>query len=118
MAPDEESTKTQRLKDLRDGGIRMLCCTVAAGMGCNIPDIEVAVIYGVDSFVLFVQKGGRAGRDGKVDAKMVWLVEDWMFDENSGVGGKRVEKWAKVDSMAGKYIHRQQAGACLWEFMN
>ena len=118
-APDEESTKSQRLNDLRDGAIRVLCCTVAAGMGCDIPDIEVAVIYGADSSVSFVQKGGRAGRDGRTEAKMVWLVEDWMFEGNSGVGGKRAEeRWAKVDPMANEYIGRQRAGACLREFMN
>ena len=118
-APDEEDTKTQRLNDLRDGVIRVLCCTVAAGMGCDIPDIKVAVIYGVDSFVSFVQKGGRAGRDGKTEAKMVWLVEDWMFEDSNGVRGKRAEeRWAKVDPMAGEYISCQQAGTCLREFMN
>jgi len=118
-APDEESTKTQRLNDLRDGVVRVLCCTVAAGMGCDIPDIKVAVIYGVDSFVSFVQKGGRAGRDGKTEAKMVWLVEDWMFKGNQGAGGKRAEeRRAKVDPMAGEYIGCQQAGTCLREFMN
>ena len=58
-APDEEDTKEKRLQDLRDGRIRVLCCTIAAGMGCDIPDIAVAVIYGVDSFVSFVQKGGE-----------------------------------------------------------
>jgi len=118
-SPDEESTKSQRLKNLQDGAVRVLCCTIAAGMGCDIPDIEVAIIYGVDSFVSFVQKGGRAGRDGKIEAKMVWLVEDWMFEDDGGTGGKRAqERRAKVDPMASEYISRQRAGVCLREFMN
>ena len=133
-ALDEESTKVQRLKDLQDGTIRVLCCTVAAGMGCDIPDIEVAITYGVDSFVSFVQKGGRAGRDGKAGAKMVWLVEDWMFEGRNGVegkqpggkqagrkqaGGKRAEeKRAKADPMASEYIRCQEAGTCLRRFVN
>ena len=88
-------------------------------MGCDIPDIEVAVIYGMDSFVLFVQKGGRARRDGKAEAKMVWLVEDWAFEDSSGVGGKRAEeRWAKVDPLAREYIGGQRVGVCLREFMN
>ena len=92
--------------------------TVAAGMGCDIPDIAVAVIYGVESFVSFVQKGGRAGRDGKVGAKMVWLVEDWVFEDEGGMGGKRVEeRRAKVDPMASQYICCQMDGRCLREFM-
>jgi len=118
-APDEETTKAQRLKDMQDGSIRVLCCTIAAGMGCDIPDIEVAVIYGVDSFVSFVQKGGRAGRDGKIEAKMVWLVEDWMFEDSNGAGGKRAEeRREKVDPMASEYIGHQRAGTCLRKFMN
>ena len=114
-APDEEETKEQRLQGLKEGHIRVLCCTIAAGMGCDIPDIEVAVIYGVDSFVSFVQKGGRAGRDGKVGAKMVWLVEDWMFEDEGG--GKRMEeRRAKVDPMTRDYIHCQRDGHCLRDF--
>lgn len=117
-APDEESTKEQRLKGLVEGRIRVLCCTIAAGMGCDIPDIEVAVIYGVDSFVSFVQKGGRAGRNGKAGARMVWLVEDWMFKGEGEVVGKRVEeRRAKVDPVASEYIHCQGAGSCLRDFM-
>ena len=119
-APDEESTKEARLKSLAEGDIRVLCCTVAAGMGCDIPDIKVAVIYGLDSFVSFVQKGGRAGRDGEAGASMVWLVEDWMLgNEAEGwVGGKRVEeKRAKADPMAGEYVRCQRVGSCLREFM-
>jgi superfamily II DNA helicase RecQ len=82
----------------------------------TIPDIQVAVIYRVDSFMSFVQKGGRAGRDGKIEAKMVWLVEDWMFEEG---GGKRdQERRSKVDPTASKYILRQKTGSCLCKFMN
>ena len=114
-APDEEETKEKRLQGLKEGRIRMLCCTIAAGMGCDIPDIKVAVIYGVDSFVSFVQKGGRAGRDGKAGARIVWLVEDWMFQDKGG--GKRMEeRRAKVDPMTSEYIHRQRTGSCLRDF--
>lgn len=116
-APDEESTKEQRMKDLTDGCICVLCCTIAAGMGCDIPDIEVAVIYGVDSFVSFVQKGGRAGRNGKVGARMVWLVEDWLFEEEGKILGKRTEdKLANVDPVAREYIRHQMSGRCLRNF--
>ena len=114
-APDEETTKEQRLQGLKEGCVRVLCCTIAAGMGCDIPDIEVAVIYGIDSFVSFIQKGGRAGRDGKAGARMVWLVEDWMFDDT--VGGKRMkERREKVDPMAVEYIRHQRGGDCLRDF--
>lgn len=116
-ALNEESTKAQWLADLRDGCVRVLCCTIAAGMGCDIPDIEVSVIYGIDSFVSFVQKGGRAGRDGRIEAKMVWLMEGWMIDDE--VGGKQAQdRWEKVDPMASGYVRCQMEGTCLRKFMN
>ena len=87
-------------------------------MGCDIPDIEVAVVYGVEPFVSFVQKGGRAGRDGRIKAKMIWLVEDWMFEDTGGPGGKQAdERREKVDPMSREYIRCQRAGKCLRNFM-
>ena len=45
------------MKDFREGSVWVLYCTIAAGMGCDIHDVKVAVIYSTDSFVLFIQKG-------------------------------------------------------------
>ena len=110
---EEKTTQEKWLQDFGDGHIRVLCCAAAAGMGCNVLDIAVAVIYGVDSFVSFVQKGGRAGRDGKTEAKVIWLVEDWLFEDGGGVGSRLAE----VDPIAIGYIRCQTAGKCLREFM-
>jgi len=55
---------------------------------------------------------------GKTEAKMVWLVEDWLFEDEGGVGGKRTEgRRARVDPVASEYINCQTAGRCLREFM-
>lgn len=83
-ALNSEATKTTRLEEFRLGSLRMMCCTIAIGLGCDIPDIHNAVIYGVDTFSSYIQKGGRAGRSKDIEAKMFWLVEDWVF-ENSFV---------------------------------
>jgi len=114
---NEETTKEKWLQDFREGHIRVLCCAAAAGTGCDIPDIAVAVIYGVDTFASFVQKGGMAGRDGKTGAKMIWLVEDWLFEGEGGVGeGQAKARRVKVDPTASDYIRCQTAGKCLREF--
>ncbi|KAJ6615004.1 P-loop containing nucleoside triphosphate hydrolase protein [Mycena sp. CBHHK59/15] len=44
----------------KEGAIRILVCTDAAGMGCNIPDIDVVVQWKLPaSMSLFVQRAGR-----------------------------------------------------------
>ncbi|KIY35065.1 hypothetical protein I305_02632 [Cryptococcus gattii E566] len=51
------------LDKFKKGLIRVLCCTKAFGLGCDIPDIEYSIIYNyVDSMVDLWQKGGRAAR--------------------------------------------------------
>jgi superfamily II DNA helicase RecQ len=48
------------------GTARILCATVAFGMGMDIPDIQLVIHWdAADSFVDFVQQTGRAGRNGK-----------------------------------------------------
>lgn len=48
------------------GTIRILICTVAVGMGINIPDISIVLIWGLPPSLLQLwQETGRAGRDGR-----------------------------------------------------
>jgi ATP-dependent DNA helicase RecQ len=45
--------------------IRFIICTVAFGLGVNIPDIRFVVHWGAcDSALQYWQEAGRAGRDG------------------------------------------------------
>ena len=52
--------------------IRCIVCTVAFGMGINIPDVALVIHWGEPSSVVaYVQEVGRAGRNGqKADAIM------------------------------------------------
>ena len=61
--------------------VQWLFCMDAAGMGCDIPDIVWAIVYGMQEMCTAFQKGGRAGRRSDIAAKMVWLVEDWAFNK-------------------------------------
>ncbi|KAJ2916958.1 hypothetical protein MD484_g3436, partial [Candolleomyces efflorescens] len=60
----------------RRGTVRVLICTDAAGMGCNIPDIDVVVQWKLPSSVSsWVQRAGRAARDPDRKGMAVLLVE-------------------------------------------
>ena len=54
------------MKLFRDGDTRMLICMDAAGMGLDIPDIDIIIQWGVSSILTFsgwYQRGGRASCD-------------------------------------------------------
>ncbi|KAJ6617238.1 P-loop containing nucleoside triphosphate hydrolase protein [Mycena sp. CBHHK59/15] len=60
----------------KEGAIRILVCTDAAGMGCNIPDIDVVVQWKLPaSMSLFVQRAGRAARARGRTGLAILLIE-------------------------------------------
>lgn len=64
------------------GEYRILCATDAAGMGCNVPDIEYVVSFGVPkskSLGTVAQRWGRGGRDRKTQAVCFLLLPKWAF---------------------------------------
>ncbi|KII85582.1 hypothetical protein PLICRDRAFT_178633 [Plicaturopsis crispa FD-325 SS-3] len=64
----------------RDGSVRIMVCTDAAGMGCNIPDIDVVVQWKMPGSVsTFVQRAGRAGRGAGTKGLAVLLVEQSVY---------------------------------------
>lgn len=53
--------------------IRVLCATVAFGMGIDIPDIEFVINWGLPQSVMtFWQEVGRCGRDGRSSIAVVY----------------------------------------------
>lgn len=57
-----------------DSVIRLAVCTIAFGMGINIPDIDLVIHWGACSSVMdYWQEVGRAGRDGR-KAKAMYFV--------------------------------------------
>ncbi|KAF5330105.1 hypothetical protein D9758_018274 [Tetrapyrgos nigripes] len=58
------------MKEFKAGKVRVLICTDAAGMGCNIPDIDVVVQWKLPGSVsTFVQRAGRADVAKRTKAK-------------------------------------------------
>ncbi|KAH9171007.1 P-loop containing nucleoside triphosphate hydrolase protein [Lactarius sanguifluus] len=68
--------RTAAMDQFRSGKIRVLVCTDAAGMGCNIPDIDVIVQWKLPGKLSsFVQRAGRAARGPNTVGLAVLLVE-------------------------------------------
>lgn len=88
--------KRRTMRRFKEGGIRFLVATIAAGMGMNVPNVRRVVNYGKPtSLVDLVQRWGRAGRDGKA-AEVVVILPATVFeapkpvdaDAVPGKGGK------------------------------
>ncbi|KAL1717570.1 P-loop containing nucleoside triphosphate hydrolase protein [Schizophyllum commune] len=72
--------RSEVMRLFREGVVRVLVCTDAAGMGCNIPDIDVVVQWKLTSSLSsFVQRAGRAARGRDRVGLAVLLVEPSAF---------------------------------------
>ncbi len=63
----DDDDKVKIMESVKDpaGVCRVVFCTIAFGMGVDIPDIRTVIHYGPSSDVDdYVQEAGRAGRDG------------------------------------------------------
>ncbi|KAI0321600.1 P-loop containing nucleoside triphosphate hydrolase protein [Amylostereum chailletii] len=68
--------RRRAMAGFRSGEIRILVCTDAAGMGCNVPDIDVIVQWKLpEKLSSLVQRAGRAARNPTRTGLMVLLVE-------------------------------------------
>lgn len=64
----DDDDKTKIMEGVKDqaGACRVVFCTIAFGMGVDIPDIQTVIHYGPSSDVDdYIQEAGHAGRDGQ-----------------------------------------------------
>ncbi|TFK17586.1 P-loop containing nucleoside triphosphate hydrolase protein [Coprinopsis marcescibilis] len=99
--PSEYQEEALRLFKL--GWIRILICTDAAGMGTNIPDVDVVVQWKLPSSLsAFVQRAGQAARQASRTGLAVLLVEKsaytQVFEEVQGTTKPRPKKANQKDS--------------------
>ncbi|EJD45440.1 P-loop containing nucleoside triphosphate hydrolase protein, partial [Auricularia subglabra TFB-10046 SS5] len=77
------------LLHFKAGNIRVLVCTDAAGMGCNLPNIEVVVQWKLPKKLsMFVQRAGRAARRPGMTGLAVLLVEPTAYTQALESGDK------------------------------
>lgn len=85
-----KSTGSKAYKQLawerfRDGQYRILCCTDAVGMGCNVPDVQFVGVFGVGTakqpvtISVLSQRWGRAGRKRSINATCFLFVPPWLY---------------------------------------
>ncbi|KAF6743050.1 P-loop containing nucleoside triphosphate hydrolase protein [Ephemerocybe angulata] len=81
------------LRDFKAGVVRILVCTDAAGMGCDIPNVEVVVQWKLpDKLSTFIQRAGRAARAEGTKGLAVLLVERSAYGidiNNVGIKGAK-----------------------------
>ncbi|KAH9836597.1 P-loop containing nucleoside triphosphate hydrolase protein [Rhodofomes roseus] len=92
--------RTAAMAAFREGSIRIMVCTEAAGMGCDIADIDVVVQWKLPgTFSNFVQRAGRAARGRGRQGLAVLIVERTAYtvdlsalqstdESNTGTHGK------------------------------
>ncbi|KAJ2911516.1 hypothetical protein MD484_g8898, partial [Candolleomyces efflorescens] len=121
-AVNSEEYKEKVVDMMLKGDVRWSFATKALGMGLDISDIARVVVWGVDTFSDIMQEGGRAGRDTRIAAQMVWIVEPWAFvpKQSGNASGQRSKKSEreealrlKMDPPAQEYINCSQSDRCM-----
>ncbi|KAH7905107.1 P-loop containing nucleoside triphosphate hydrolase protein [Hygrophoropsis aurantiaca] len=101
VALASENAKALVWDKFREGKIRILCATDAAGMGCNVPDVQYVVLLTVPrSISVLAQRWGRGGRDRALEAVCMLFLPKWAFRPKACVPG--VTKKGKIKLMEPK----------------
>ncbi|KAJ7232271.1 hypothetical protein C8J57DRAFT_1533197 [Mycena rebaudengoi] len=75
-----EDAKKDCWEGLMSGRYRIICCTDAAGMGCNVQDVKITVIFGCSkSLAVVCQRWGRTGRGRETLGTCIFIVPLWAF---------------------------------------
>ncbi|KAF7309131.1 ATP-dependent DNA helicase RecQ [Mycena kentingensis (nom. inval.)] len=73
--------RANAMEQLRSGALWGIVCTDAAGMGLDLPDIELVIQWGyIASLSTLIQRLGRVGRNPQMQARGVYFVESAHFD--------------------------------------
>ncbi|KAJ6595216.1 P-loop containing nucleoside triphosphate hydrolase protein, partial [Mycena vulgaris] len=68
----------------RAGVVRILVCTDAAGMGCDLPDVDLVVQWKAPkNMSSWIQRAGRAARGRGREGLAIMLVEKTAFEANA-----------------------------------
>ncbi|KAF8139259.1 P-loop containing nucleoside triphosphate hydrolase protein [Mycena galopus ATCC 62051] len=75
-----EVAKKDIWEGFMSGRYRILCATDAAGMGCNVPDVQYSIVFECPrSLAVLVQRWGRAGRNKTGIGTCMFFAQPWAY---------------------------------------
>ncbi|RDB20010.1 ATP-dependent DNA helicase RecQ [Hypsizygus marmoreus] len=96
------------IRKLRAGEIWGFLCTDAAGMGLDIPDIELVIQWRyVPSLCTLTQRLGRGARRSSAEASGIYLVEPKYFDHHKNKASG-IQKRKRGSGDKGKALRKQK----------
>ncbi|EIW74152.1 P-loop containing nucleoside triphosphate hydrolase protein [Coniophora puteana RWD-64-598 SS2] len=103
--------RTSAMDQFRSGKIRILICTDAAGMGCNIPDMDIVVQWRLpQKLSSFVQRAGRAARGQGRVGLAVLLCEPFVYSIDLAALASESEKAASRKAARSHLIKSKAPG--------
>ncbi|THU81486.1 P-loop containing nucleoside triphosphate hydrolase protein, partial [Dendrothele bispora CBS 962.96] len=88
--------RERRMEMLKRNELWGIVCTDAAGMGLDVPDVELAIQWGyVESLCTLVQQLGWAVRNPQLEGRGIYFVEGDRFDTNRVAKNERKRKRAE-----------------------
>ncbi|KAH7921723.1 P-loop containing nucleoside triphosphate hydrolase protein, partial [Leucogyrophana mollusca] len=89
-------SKQRVLNDFVHSRVRILIATEAAGMGADIPDIELVIQFCIPSSLeVWAQRAGRAGRSPNIQARAVLLAESLLLWKEATVN-QHLREWLQT----------------------
>lgn len=105
-----EEAKADLWKKFRDGDIDILCATEAAGMGCNVPNVQfVGLFVSPRTLAVLIQRWGRAARWMLLLGICFLFVQAWVFYPKQPPAGKGKKKKKKNEKLESRAVTEQRS---------
>jgi superfamily II DNA helicase RecQ len=99
---DKKSIINEFKKAFQSSEARVIFATEAIGIGVDVKDIRVVVLYGLPKepcFPIIWQRGGRAGRDGE-EGEIILLVDEWIWGDRSHQQKSQLQSQRELSSLS------------------